>query len=71
MVETDLVMRMLTTVIEISRSESVSRDRFTSLALAELVEEIGELYEPVADEAGMTLTVAIDDGRIRAPSTAS
>lgn len=61
LVETDLVMRMLTTVIEISRSESVSRDRFTSLALAELVEEIGELYEPVADEAGMTLTVAIDD----------
>lgn len=61
LVETDLVMRMLTTVIEISRSESVSRDRFTSLALAELVEEIAELYEPVADEAGMTLTVAIDD----------
>ena len=61
LVETDLVMRMLTTVIEISRSESVSRDRFTSLALADLVEEIGELYEPVADEAGMTLTVAIDD----------
>ncbi len=58
--ETDLVMRMLTMVIEISRSESVSRDRFILVEPAELVEEIAELYEPVAEEAGLDFIVAID-----------
>jgi signal transduction histidine kinase len=59
--ETDLVMRMLTMVIEISRSEAVSRDRFTRVEPAALVEEIADLYEPVAEEAGVDFTVAIDD----------
>ena len=58
--ETDLVMRMLTMVIEISRSEQVSRNRFIQVSPAALVEEIGELYAPVAEEAGLTFTVAID-----------
>ena len=53
-------MRMLTMVIEISRSELVSRDRFILVEPAELVEEIAELYEPVAEEAGLDFTVAID-----------
>ena len=61
MAETDLVMRMLTMVIEISRSESTSRDRFTRVAPADLASEIAEFYEPVADEAGLIFTVAIDD----------
>lgn len=61
LVETDLVMRMLTMVIEISRSESVSRDRFTAIDLADLVEEIGELYEPVAEEAGFAFSVVVED----------
>jgi len=60
LVETDLVMRMLTMVIEISRSESVSRNRFILVEPAELVEEIAELYEPVAEEAGLDFTLAID-----------
>ena len=55
LVETDLVMRMLTMLIEISRSEAVSRDRFTTRRPAELIDEIAELYEPVAEEAGHAL----------------
>lgn len=61
LVETDLVMRMLTMVIEISRSEAVSRDRFADVSPAELVEEIAELYGPVAEDAGLVFAVAIDD----------
>lgn len=61
LVETDLVMRMLTMVIEISRSGSVSRDRFIQVSLADLLEEIAELYAPVAEDAGLVFTVAIDD----------
>lgn len=58
--ETDLVMRMLTMVIEISRSEAVSRDRFTRVEPAALVEEIAELYEPVAEDAGVAFDVIIE-----------
>lgn len=60
LVETDLVMRMLTTLIEISRAESLSRDRFTSVDPAALVEEIAELYAPVVEDAGMAFTTAIE-----------
>lgn len=60
--ETDLVMRMLTMVIEISRSEAVSRDRFTRVSLPELIEAIAELYEPVVEEAGLAFHVAIEAG---------
>lgn len=60
LVETDLIMRMLTMVIEISRSESVTRDRFTLAAPAELVEEIGELYAPVAEDAGLRFLIAVE-----------
>jgi signal transduction histidine kinase len=60
LVETDLVMRMLTMLIEISRAESVSRDRFATIDPAELVEEIAELYQPVAEEAGLKFSTAIE-----------
>ena len=58
--ETDLVMRMLTTAIEISRSESVARDRLQPASPRALVEEIAELYEPVAEEAGLSFALALD-----------
>jgi len=61
LVETDLIMRMLTMVIEISRSESVTRDRFTLVAPADLVEEIGELYAPVAEDAGLRFLIEVED----------
>jgi signal transduction histidine kinase len=60
LVETDLVMRMLTMLIEISRSESVSRNRFTTVDPAVLVEEIAELYAPVAEEAGLLFITSIE-----------
>ncbi len=61
LVEADLVMRMLTTVIEISRSEAGSRDRFTSVRPAELIDEIAELYGPVVEEAGLRFAVEVDE----------
>ena len=60
LVEADLVMRMLTTVIEISRSEAATRDRFTLVRPAELIDAIAELYEPVVEETGMRFHVAAD-----------
>ena len=60
LVETDLVMRMLTTVIEISRAEAASRDRFTLVRPAELIAALVELYEPVVEEAGLAFHVETD-----------
>lgn len=60
LVETDLVMRMLSTLLEITRSQSVSRDRFTTIGPAALIEEIAELYDPVAEEAGIDLDAEIE-----------
>ncbi|WP_199560154.1 sensor histidine kinase [Sphingomonas psychrotolerans] len=56
--ETDLVMRMLAVLLEISRSEAVTRDTLVSLDPAALIEEIADLYAPVAEEAGLRFVVA-------------
>ncbi len=60
LVETDLVMRILSTLLEISRAESVTRDRFSSLDPAALLEEIAELYGPVAEDAGLHFATVIE-----------
>ena len=60
LVETDLVMRMLTTAIEISRSESVGRDRLQPAAPAALVAEVADLYEPAAEDAGLAFHLLLD-----------
>ena len=59
-VETDLVMGMLSTAIEISRSESVARDRLQPASPAALVEQLADLYAPVAEEAGLSFALALD-----------
>lgn len=53
LVETDGVMRILAMLIEISRAEAATRDRFSWIDPAALVEEIAEFYAPVAEEAGL------------------
>ncbi|MFZ5748218.1 MAG: sensor histidine kinase [Pseudomonadota bacterium] len=57
--ETDLVMRMLTTLLEISRAEAGTRDSFALMDPAELVEEIADLYQPAIEEAGMPFQVTL------------
>ncbi|TPG22794.1 HAMP domain-containing protein [Sphingomonas koreensis] len=59
--ETDLVMRMLTTLLEISRSEAMPRDRFAMIDPATLLSEVAELYAPVVEEAKIAFRLAIDD----------
>ena len=62
LIETDLVMRMLSTMIEITRAESVSRDRLARIDPAILVEEIADLYAPVVEDAGMRFEAVIASG---------
>ncbi len=55
--EADALMRILSTVLEIGRSEAMAgRERFAWLDPVELAVEIAEMYEPLAEEAGVVLT---------------
>lgn len=60
-VETDLVMRMLAVLLEISRSQAVPRDSLQPFAPALLIEEIGELYAPVVEDAGLAFTLSLPE----------
>lgn len=60
LVETDLVMAMLTTAIEISRAQAAGGDRLQRAAPAALIVAVADLYEPVAEEAGLAFTLALD-----------
>jgi signal transduction histidine kinase len=56
--EADSLMRILTTVLEIGRSEAMaSRKQFAPLDPAELIDELAEMYDPIAEEAGCALRV--------------
>lgn len=59
--ETDLVMRMLAVLLEISRSEAMTRQALAPHAPGELIEEIADLYDPVAEESGMRFGVSLPD----------
>lgn len=54
--EADALMRILQTVIEIGRTEAgVGREQFAAVDLAEMVAELCEMYEPIAEEAELAL----------------
>ncbi|MES2442505.1 MAG: HAMP domain-containing sensor histidine kinase [Pseudomonadota bacterium] len=58
--ETDLVMRMLGVLLEISRTEAATRDAFAPVDPSLLIEAVADLYAPVAEEAGLAFSVAIE-----------
>ncbi len=62
--ETDIITRMLTVMLEISRSEATGRSGFVATDPAELMAAVADLYEPLLDEAG---TVLIADLSAAAP----
>lgn len=56
--EADALSRMLATMIEIGRSESLAgRKSFVLLDPVSLTAELAEMYEPLADEAGVTMSL--------------
>ena len=60
--ETDLVTRMLGVLLEISRTEAATRDAFAPVDPATLIEEIADLYAPVAEDAGLDFDVTFASG---------
>ena len=54
--QADALMRILTTALEISRTEALtSRSQFSAFDVGALGAELTEMYEPVAEEAGAAL----------------
>ena len=52
----DALIRILTTVLEISRSEALTgRKQFAWFDAGELAAELAEMYDPLADERGASL----------------
>jgi signal transduction histidine kinase len=52
----DALIRILTTVLEISRSEALtSRNQFSWFDVGELAAELAEMYDPLAEERGASL----------------
>lgn len=65
--EADSLHRLLDTALEISRAEAgIGRDRFVEISLPELFEDLAEVYGPLAEEEGFTITVDVQDIRILA-----
>jgi signal transduction histidine kinase len=55
--EADALMRILTMVLEIGRSEAMtSRNQFAPLDPAGLVAELAEMYEPIGEDRGVALS---------------
>ncbi len=54
--ETDRVLKTFNAVLQLSRLNSAESWRLTRLDIAPIVEEMAELYEPAAEEAGLVMT---------------
>ncbi|HEY0411759.1 MAG TPA: HAMP domain-containing sensor histidine kinase [Allosphingosinicella sp.] len=56
--EADALMRILTTILEIGRSEAMTaRNQFAWLEPGELIDELADMYEPLVEDAGAALRV--------------
>lgn len=54
--EADTLLRMLSTALQISRAEAgIGRERFSEIEVATLLEDIVEIYGPLAEDSGFAL----------------
>lgn len=61
LLETDLLMRMLTTLLQIGRAEALAdQGDLERIVPSSILEELADLYEPLAQDAGVALSVTAD-----------
>jgi signal transduction histidine kinase len=61
--EADTLLAMLTTALQISRAEAgIGRDRFVSVDVKALLDDLVEVYGPVAEDQGFALTCDVPQG---------
>lgn len=66
--EADALLAMLDTSLEITRAEAgIGRESFDDVDLAAMISELAEMYEPLAEETGVAIELAVGGPvRIRA-----
>lgn len=63
MVETDTLLAMLAMTLQISNAQAdTSRDRFSATDVSALLNDLSEIYGPLAEQRGFTITVSAVDG---------
>lgn len=63
--EADAMLRQISAMLEISRAEAgVGRDAFELADLARLLEDVGDLYAPAADDRGVEIALALGPAEI-------
>ncbi len=63
MVETDALLAMLAMTLQISNAQAdASRERFSATDVSALLNDLSEIYGPLAELRGFTITVLVDDG---------
>ncbi len=61
--EAETLLAMLTTALQISRAEAgIGRDRFVAVDVKALLDDLAEVYGPVAEDQGFALTVDAPKG---------
>ena len=56
--ETDGLLKMLSSLLEIARTEAgLDREHMSDVDLSDMIDNLSELYEPAADEKGLSLHV--------------
>jgi signal transduction histidine kinase len=61
--EAETLLAMLTTALQISRAEAgIGRDRFVSVDVKALLDDLAEVYGPVAEDHGFALSVHAPEG---------
>ena len=59
--ETDGLLKMLSSLLEIARTEAgLDREHMSEVNLTDMIGNLAELYEPAAEEKGLTFHVAAD-----------
>ncbi len=63
--ETDRILAVFNSLIEMAKAESgVGRTELASLDLGAVAADVVDLYEPVAEERGLTMAASIDSGAV-------
>jgi signal transduction histidine kinase len=59
--ETDGLLKMLSSLLEIARTEAgIDREHMAEIDLSDLIDNLAELYEPAAEEKGLSIHVDTD-----------
>ncbi|MEQ5788755.1 HAMP domain-containing histidine kinase [Erythrobacter sp. NFXS35] len=60
----DAILHLIEDIVELARAEATAETGFTPLQLDQIVAEAAELYEPLAEERGITLRVETAPARL-------